>query len=90
MQLKVGSYHLDVWRESKKKNPKGGRPRIRLNTEQVRKMREEGMSLREIGRELGVSKNTVAKALKGYWFLQFKKIKMFANRENISAFRKMR
>lgn len=66
MQLKVGSYHLDVWRESKKKNPKGGRPRIRLNTEQVRKMREEGMSLREIGRELGVSKNTVAKALKGY------------------------
>lgn len=66
MQVKIGSLHLDAWRDSKRKNPKGGRPRIRLDTEQVRKMREEGMSLREIGKKLHVSKDTVAKALKGY------------------------
>ena len=66
MQFKLGSFHLDFWRETQRRNPKGGRPRIRLNTEQVRKMKDEGMSLREIGRELHVSKDTVAKALKGY------------------------
>lgn len=66
MQFQIGSLHFGFWKETKRKNPKGGRPPIRLDVEQVRKMRSEGMSLREIGRELHVGKDTVAKALKGY------------------------
>lgn len=36
-----------------------GRPRVEVNDKQVRSMRSQGLSLREIGRRLGVSRMTI-------------------------------
>lgn len=56
---------ISDWTQPRKvhKN-RGGRPRIQLNNYQVRCMSSSGMSLREIGRKLHVSKDTVANVLK--------------------------
>ncbi|MGE0709332.1 MAG: recombinase family protein [Planctomycetota bacterium] len=40
-----------------------GRPRKEVSPGQVRRLREQGLSLREIGQHLGVSKNLVARVL---------------------------
>lgn len=66
MHIKIGSFHFDAWHEKphKASKNKGGRPRIQLDTDQVIRMRDEGMSLREIGAELHVSKNVVVRILK--------------------------
>lgn len=64
MKLKIGSFHLDFWQEKKQKKAPVGRPRIKLDVDQIRQMRAAGMSLREIGRKFHVSKDTVANVLK--------------------------
>ena len=49
---------------ARKEGKPHGRPRRIFDREQARKLREEGMSLRKIGKVLGVSKSTVAGALR--------------------------
>ena len=42
-----------------------GRPKALIEVEEVRRLRSKGLSLRQIGNQLGVSRTTVGQILKG-------------------------
>jgi len=46
-----------------KRPPHRGRPKLGLDRDQIHRLREEGLSLREIGRECGVSPRTIRRVL---------------------------
>ncbi len=51
--------------EARQKPGRGpGRPRIEFDLAEVRRLRDKGLSLRAIARRLGISKSTVARALR--------------------------
>ena len=52
-------------RRARERGVKIGRPRTRVDHEAVRRLRAEGLSLRAIGKRLGVSKHVVTRALQG-------------------------
>ncbi len=52
-------------RRAKQNGKKLGRPRGTVDVEEVQRLRSEGLSLRKIGNQLGVSRTTVGQMLKG-------------------------
>jgi len=56
---------IDGLEKARRSGKKLGRPRIKLDLQKVRELREQGMSIRQIDNELGVSHSTVLRALKG-------------------------
>ena len=52
-------------RRAKQNGKKLGRPRGTVDVEEVQRLRSEGLSLRKIGNQLGVSRTTVGQILKG-------------------------
>ncbi len=52
-------------RRAKQNGKKLGRPRGTVDVEEVQRLRSKGLSLRQIGKQLGVSRTTVGQILKG-------------------------
>ena len=52
-------------RRAKQNGKKLGRPRGTVDVEEVQRLRSEGLSLRKIGKQLGVSRTTVGQILNG-------------------------
>lgn len=51
-------------RRAREQGKRPGRPPVRIDVKELRKLRSQGLSVRQIGRRLGVGKSTVAKRLK--------------------------
>jgi len=56
---------IDGLEKAKRSGKKLGRPRKKVDLQKVRELREQGMSIRQIGNELGVSHSTVLRILRG-------------------------
>jgi len=52
-------------RRAKENGKKLGRPRGTVDVEEVQRLRSKGLSLRQIGKQLGVSRTTVGQILNG-------------------------
>ncbi len=52
-------------RRAKENGKRLGRPKALVEVEAIRRLRSEGLSLRQIGNQLGVSRTTVGQMLKG-------------------------
>ncbi len=50
-------------RRAKENGKKLGRPKLSIDTEQIHRLREQGLSLREIAKRIGISRTTVAEIL---------------------------
>jgi len=69
----MGQLERDIMRErvkaglrrAKEKGKRLGRPKISINIEEVKKLKEEGLTLSSIAKRLGVSKGYLSGALKG-------------------------
>jgi DNA invertase Pin-like site-specific DNA recombinase len=51
-------------RRAKKQGNKLGRPALSVDTDQIRQLRSEGLSLRAIERQIGISHTKIAQLLK--------------------------
>lgn len=61
MKFKLGKFNFAVWTDKDKiDRSKGGRPKTAVNYEKVINLHNAGKSVREIARELHISKSTVS------------------------------
>jgi DNA invertase Pin-like site-specific DNA recombinase len=63
-RLKISERTIAGLERARKQGRVGGRPRLVLDRDQVRRLREEGKSLREISDQMGLSLTTTARILK--------------------------
>lgn len=63
-RLKISERTVAGLQRAKKQGRVGGRPKVVTDREQVRRMREEGKSLREISTAMGLSLTSTARILK--------------------------
>ena len=52
-------------RKARNKGKRLGRPRVPVDAKEIQRLRSQGLSLRAIGRKIGVSRTTVLDLLKG-------------------------
>jgi len=64
-RLKISERTIAGLQRAKRQGRVGGRPRVVVDREQVRKLRKAGQSLGEIAAEMGLSKTTVARIARG-------------------------
>lgn len=63
-KIKIGKFNIDFWKDSESPTLKGGRPEMKLDVEEVRRLRAQGLSLRQLGDHFDCSKDKIAKVLK--------------------------
>ena len=64
---------------------KRGRPRLQVDLDRVRQLHKDGLSLRQIAKECGVSKTTVLRALQTTPFSRSKNVPKFTSSPGHSA-----
>lgn len=66
MKFRIGNFNLAFWisENHQSRSKKGGRPKVHITYEEVKKLHGSGNSVREIAEKLHISKSTVSNMLR--------------------------